>query len=1116
MAIVAVQVILWTDLPRRWVLDSLSGQLGMTLDANDFATGWRGRTRLGDVTLTLPLEEQPVLRIDQVRIAHNSLPGLLVGRPITLDRLEVGGVIVDARQDRLGQWNVQRAALLVQHAIAADGAPDETSAPVALPTITLDNLVVNVIESGNTRQIGPLTFAGQGQGPLAWTFQLDAPAQGHLNGSLAMGPDTFHRLSFALRASDAFAHDWLPPQYRPAMIDAQWQGQFTAGQLSGRLQLTNAQLGKIHAVGKVQLTVGGENTLLVHPEPLQLKGLHDRLDCVELTQGRLCFTDNQLTVGQLGFVLPELALTGQINGLCELDTRQATFTGSWAARPADNTISHQGTWQLALDDASVGPKHLKLDLNTTGRQGQNRWQSHLLLSGSGDTWKTSSWQLALPELAWRSPDQPLVFDGSRAELAVDWPQIKLIQLAVPPISQLDVQALAQADTKTWKLQIRGQDITLPPLVEGPISLALAAQGTPDQIQLTQLDLHRQNLTLAAHGAMTLPDSRLVDTHVSLEQQFPTTHVDQQPPPAELTGNLLLTGRVDGTVRPLELTMKGRAATDQFLAHQRALPDIHADWQARLDDKRFAATAEPFYVFDGLWQFHGEYDLAERTPRITLDVQNLSLRAIEGVIATPSQWQGLFNATVDMTIPALDLKQTSATGRWASANLAVPPFHAHQAHGDISAGRGHLEISNIHFQQGHGSLTGRMNAPLDNLNTWNANFLFDNWPTQLDEPNLLLCTAGEADITVDLTTRHVNGTVDLQTDATLEGKHLATTACNATCHHQTIDITSLHVEALAGRAEGVAQVALDDWTKSTAQLAWQDMEPAQLTAWWPDLQGLAGPANGTLQLTPADNTNALEPLMLQIQLESNHLSFRHVPVRGAEVLAYAGPQRLVVEEACLDVAEGTAKAYASFTREPNNLLMTYLRTELYEIDLNQVAHLIAPNAKATPGLLSGTARYILPDSPKRASGYASVTIDQCDLMPNTIISTLFQLLNRQKDQLAPKGKAHLKLHAEGPRLYLDSFRYLNQGVEVRGALTITDLLRAERSPIQGYAMASLAPLQGVKIPGVKELDRLMASLQEGVASVRISGTLKEPKATPVPLIDVSRPLRRLLWRQLREE
>jgi hypothetical protein len=44
---------------------------------------------------------------------------------------------------------------------------------------------------------------------------------------------------------------------------------------------------------------------------------------------------------------------------------------------------------------------------------------------------------------------------------------------------------------------------------------------------------------------------------------------------------------------------------------------------------------------------------------------------------------------------------------------------------------------------------------------------------------------------------------------------------------------------------------------------------------------------------------------------------------------------------------------------------------------------------------------------------------------------------------------------------------------------------------------------------------MASMQTGVASVAIDGTLSDTKVTVVPLPAVSGALRNLLWSQLRE-
>ncbi|MBN1846374.1 MAG: hypothetical protein JW810_11865, partial [Sedimentisphaerales bacterium] len=142
--------------------------------------------------------------------------------------------------------------------------------------------------------------------------------------------------------------------------------------------------------------------------------------------------------------------------------------------------------------------------------------------------------------------------------------------------------------------------------------------------------------------------------------------------------------------------------------------------------------------------------------------------------------------------------------------------------------------------------------------------------------------------------------------------------------------------------------------------------------------------------------------------------------------------------------------------------------------------------------------------------------EADLMNNDIIALLYNALNLKFDRMQPEGYGRFQLHAEGNRLQIPSFVYSNRGVEVRGAGSIRDLSRGADSPIEGYAIGTTRPLKELELPGMKQLDKLMRSLQTGSSSVRIAGTLGEPAPRLIPLPEIHSALRRLLWGQLRQE
>jgi hypothetical protein len=108
-----------------------------------------------------------------------------------------------------------------------------------------------------------------------------------------------------------------------------------------------------------------------------------------------------------------------------------------------------------------------------------------------------------------------------------------------------------------------------------------------------------------------------------------------------------------------------------------------------------------------------------------------------------------------------------------------------------------------------------------------------------------------------------------------------------------------------------------------------------------------------------------------------------------------------------------------------------------------------------------------------------------------------------------------LRLDNASLIVSAFTYFNRGVEIRGAGRIGNLNRGVESPVDGFAVASTRVLKGIRLPGVRSLDRLLATFETGTASVKIGGTLGVTEVRVVPLPEVIDPFRRLLWAELRE-
>jgi hypothetical protein len=191
------------------------------------------------------------------------------------------------------------------------------------------------------------------------------------------------------------------------------------------------------------------------------------------------------------------------------------------------------------------------------------------------------------------------------------------------------------------------------------------------------------------------------------------------------------------------------------------------------------------------------------------------------------------------------------------------------------------------------------------------------------------------------------------------------------------------------------------------------------------------------------------------------------------------------------------------------------TDCNNLNLDQLVHVLDPNADEFPGRLSGKVTALASSERISLGGEADLVLTESDLVNNGAVRTLYDTLNLKSEGKKPTGTGRIKVLLEGRAVKISSFTYFNRGVEIRGAGQVEDVSLGVKSPVQGYAVGSTRVLKDIRLPGVRELDRLMASFQTGVASVRIKGTLGQTEVNVVPLPAVSSPFRRLLWSQLRE-
>lgn len=105
LVVVAIQAVLWSDIPRNLVLAALQKTLGVKVEAKSVQTGWWGDTRVDDVTMTIPLEDQPFIKTGVIHVRHSSLLSLVLFG-LELKSLDIESPEVHLRQSPAGRWNV--------------------------------------------------------------------------------------------------------------------------------------------------------------------------------------------------------------------------------------------------------------------------------------------------------------------------------------------------------------------------------------------------------------------------------------------------------------------------------------------------------------------------------------------------------------------------------------------------------------------------------------------------------------------------------------------------------------------------------------------------------------------------------------------------------------------------------------------------------------------------------------------------------------------------------------------------------------------------------------------------------------------------------------------------
>lgn len=1107
VAVIAVQVVLMTDLPRRLILDAVVKKTGLGVQVESMSIRWSGRTTVRGATVATPLDDETFLTLDTLQLHHHSLPVLLLTRSLGLRSVRVERPELSLWRDEQGRWNVQNVA---DHLASL---PSESEGPsLSLPNIEVEEASVQIAEpNGPSRAVGPIHFEGTADRGAVWRFALEVPDGGTLSGELIEGGNWAHRVTFDAAPTVALQESVLGQALADLRVAGRWEGRMESGNLRGALRLAQLKAGSASIAGEISVATQ-PGSLTVSPESLVLSEPNLGDFQPRVAGGRIRLSQAVLSVD--GVRVRTSTGAARVDGRWDLDSQAGDLTTTWAGHMPGQVAEYNGVVQAEVQSPRHGLKQAHLTASAKVQGDAGTWRVAVETDAAGSEWGQSLWKTTLREFSWNHDDREIDLGGATAEVSVDAPRVRLASLSLPRDAKVGAKAQLDWQTGQWSAQFDTTGLRLAQSDQSAWNIRVRGEGDSRNAVIAELQVAEGLSSMTGKGQISFETRQVHDAHISA--QWPDRAPSGQGGQTQNRGQWTAEVDVSGSVQPLALetdsVLKGR----NVRLGKRQVAQLEVPVQAQVDATRVAITTSPFTLLGGRWQFSGRHDLVETETQLDLTIENLSLRNAAEMAGSPIQCGGQASAQLQVTVPGFDFSRTLAYGGWEVADLSIPPFDAATGQGQIRIAGGLVQCDEIELRQDQGHAKGALRFRLDQPQRLSINFTSTDWPTRIEGQPVVLVTDSDVEVELDLQAKSADGKGSLAARLLADDNQFGRFDTKIEIAGRTLMVDELRGTVLGGSVEGQARIPLDQLTTSSAQVKWQDIHPDQIASWLPQASRVGGVASGSLVAhQTSEQERPLGPLRIDVQSQIADGRFGAAEIRDANVVAYLSSSRFLVERCNLQLLGGQIAGWARISPHAGQLYLA-VSADANDLDINQIAQAADPNAPPVVGRLSGSGTLLTSADWRRLSGQADLKITKSDLGNNAVIHTLYDTLSLDLGPSEPEGTGSVELLFAGTRVRIPSFVYFNRGVEVRGTATIGDLGLGAESPLDGYAVGSTRVLKGVKLPGVRQLDRLMSSLQNGMASVTIGGTLGQTKVKVVPLPVVGEALRGLLWNQLRQK
>lgn len=1095
LVLLGVQLVLTSDIPRSRIVHELQMETGLRFEAASSRTRWPGMTELRDISIALPLEDEPFLRIPVLQIRHTPLLWIAAG--FEVHEATIDDPLLRLRQDEYGRWNVLRAVEIVQ---AVQEHRTGTGEVPPFPRVSLRNGIINLLGPEGQVIEAPLEFEGEPETPLSWAFRLSLGEALLAGGRVAPRGEWQHQVELLFGRDQTLLQAFVPEEVLPLEGAAKWQGGLENGQFAGRLHLERLHAGEYAAKGDA--TLGAvDGRLVLRPRNVVL-GRHDQPEMQARVHSGVIMLDGpnaelqRVRIEGAGAVI-------DLNGQWDLEREAGEIVAIWTGAAIGPVLGHEGEMRIKAMLPEVGASTINADVRSIGSTAQGTWESQLRFSIRGASWSQMVGEMTAQQLQWRDDQGVLDFSGAMARVEAQWPEIQLNRIVIPGAERSRIDAHLNAEALTWRIEAEAAQWDIPRLRGGALDLLVRAEGDALRVRVPELRAAGPNFSARFSGNYDLASDLPLHAAGRIAYRMPDD-ARGRPDAGEAIADIgawLAQAEVSGQLQPLNLRMAGELLGRDVRIGEAPVEQVSIPFTARANANAADFASSSFHLLGGEWRVEGRYRDLDRTIALELTGDAIPLQSAMQVVDLPMEMPGTAAGRLQVSVPNLDLDALTIQGEFNVADIHRPGLAIETGRGRLETSRGVLTLRDLEMTAGDAMLRGLIQFDLRAREEVHLDLDMQRWPVAYNEIPVTAVVDGRASVDVRLADLAFRGRVDAAADVAHTGNAIGRINTVSMLDGRRINVQSIRGDFCRGTIEGSGVIVLDDWLQSGGDLRMAAVDLEELQRCFEIDDEISGFAGMHLRIGRSTDARALGPMQVAIDIDSTDATFRTISVGDAEIRAYFGPERFVLDRSTFNLADGVLTLWSRLSPHGQERFV-HVQATIERIDIDQLFRAFKPDGGDLPGRVNGQLSFGgYTEPPHRLFGEGRLGIFESDLANLPGISAVYNLLNLRIGPQAPSGRGDVRIRLEGSALEIYRLRYFNRGADLAASLRIEDVWAGAESPISGVAAGTLRPLREMNIPFL-DLDRMLGALQTGAATVEISGTLEDREIRPVPFADVA--------------